>query len=370
MSTCSCPGPRTSSTCPPIRTFGRVLNHQTPVFPTGSITKRATIRSTGWADGKKGDYDKSIADYTEAIRLNPKDGALYRGGLGLRGEGRIRPGDCRLHPGHPAGSEGCPGVLRPRLGPPDQRRHDQAIADYTEAIRLNPKDSLAYCGRGLAYGKKVDIDKSIADYTEAIRLNDKSIADYTEAIRLNPRYARAFRGRGWAYWQRGDYNREIADYTEAIRLNPKDGASLPDPWLGLRAEGRLRPADCRLHGGHPAESERWRQSYRIRGWAYGQKGDYDQQIADCTEAIRLNERDYLAYQHRGWAYRQKDISAAALAKIMQATSPRPGPASGRAYGLLLGTMALVLLVLGIITAGTVGYWWRRKRRQKLGTVAR
>ena len=50
---------------------------------------------------------------------------------------------------------------------------EKAIADYTEAIRLDPKDAKAYYNRGVAYGEKGERDKAIADFTEAIRLNPK-----------------------------------------------------------------------------------------------------------------------------------------------------------------------------------------------------
>lgn len=49
----------------------------------------------------------------------------------------------------------------------------------------------------------------------------KAIADYTEAIRLNPEFADACFNRGNAYYGKGQYDDAIADYTEAIRLNPK-----------------------------------------------------------------------------------------------------------------------------------------------------
>jgi tetratricopeptide (TPR) repeat protein len=60
-----------------------------------------------------------------------------------------------------------------------------AIADFTEAIRLDPDYAAAYNKRGLAYhdGKK--------DY-------DRAIADYTQAIRLDPNYANAYNNRGLA----------------------------------------------------------------------------------------------------------------------------------------------------------------------------
>jgi tetratricopeptide (TPR) repeat protein len=48
------------------------------------------------------------------------------------------------------------------------------IADYNEAIRLDPKSALAFGNRGIAYGKKGDNDRALADFDEAIRLNPNS----------------------------------------------------------------------------------------------------------------------------------------------------------------------------------------------------
>jgi tetratricopeptide (TPR) repeat protein len=47
---------------------------------------------------------------------------------------------------------------------------DEAIAGYTEAIRLNPKGSEAYQTRGLAYLKKGDPAKAAADLAKAKEL--------------------------------------------------------------------------------------------------------------------------------------------------------------------------------------------------------
>jgi Flp pilus assembly protein TadD len=70
----------------------------------------------------------------------------------------------------------------------------------------SPHDAKAYAERGAAHLNKGDIDQAIADYTEAIR--------------LDPYDAEAYNGRGFAYGSKGEYDRAIADYTEAIRLNP------------------------------------------------------------------------------------------------------------------------------------------------------
>ena len=47
--------------------------------------------------------------------------------------------------------------------------------------------------------------------------------DYTEAVRLNPKDATAYRNRGVSYEKKGDYDKSISDYSEAIRVHPADG---------------------------------------------------------------------------------------------------------------------------------------------------
>lgn len=66
----------------------------------------------------KGEYDRAIDDYGEAIRLNPQFVAAFNYlGIAYASKGQ----------------------------------HDRAIADYDEAIRLDPKDAVSFCERGNAY---------------------------------------------------------------------------------------------------------------------------------------------------------------------------------------------------------------------------
>jgi tetratricopeptide (TPR) repeat protein len=85
-------------------------------------------------------------------------------------------------------------------------------AANTGPIPLN--NASAFSDRGVIYHEKGDYDRAIADYTEAIR--------------LDPKYSNAFYNRGYAYEKKGDYDRAIADYTEAIRLVPGNALAFCD----------------------------------------------------------------------------------------------------------------------------------------------
>jgi tetratricopeptide (TPR) repeat protein len=97
--------------------------------------------------------------------------------------------------------------------------YNSAIAEFTQAIRLNPNYAEAYFNRGEAYR-----------YRYALRYFsgndcDLAIADYTQAIRLIPSYAEAYYRRGDAYSEKGDDNQAIADYEVALRINPNHKAA-------------------------------------------------------------------------------------------------------------------------------------------------
>jgi tetratricopeptide (TPR) repeat protein len=48
--------------------------------------------------------------------------------------------------------------------------YDKAIADYSEALRINRDLTDAYTGRGLAYEGKAEVERAKADYRKALTL--------------------------------------------------------------------------------------------------------------------------------------------------------------------------------------------------------
>jgi len=72
----------------------------------------------------------------------------------------------------------------------ENKDYKGAISDYTEAIRINPKNATAYFWRGSAKSDLGDKYGAIADYTESIRLNPKNDVTYLK--------------RGLTKWSLGD----------------------------------------------------------------------------------------------------------------------------------------------------------------------
>ena len=182
---------------------------------------------------------------------------------------------------------------------------DRAIADYTDAIRIDPNNLGAYNSRGFAYDNKRDFDHAISDLDQAIRLApklaaayinrsiaysgksefNKALQDLDEADRLSPGNALVLSARGFAFKQRGDLDFAIRDLSEAIRLSPNSAGA-----------------------------------YSNRGDAYRQKGEIDRAIADLNEAIRLEPKLTPAFTARALAYEQKGDPGRAKADFKKALS--------------------------------------------------
>jgi Flp pilus assembly protein TadD len=180
--------------------------------------------------------------------------------------------------------------------------YNKAIATASEAMRLDPKSTLAFLNRGVAYMRKGD--------------NDRAIADFNEAIRLDPKFARAYNNRGLAYGQRSEVDRAISDYSEAIRLNPNNTM-----FFNNRGSAYLRKGDNnRAITDFNEEIQldpRSARAFNNRGFAYMRKGDNNRAIADFNEAIRLNPNAARAFCNRGIA-KQKIKDASGKADVVKA----------------------------------------------------
>ena len=172
------------------------------------------------------DYDKAIADYNAAIRLNKQDASAYRGRALCWNERRDFENALadaseaiRLEPEEPAAYR-TRGFTRNELS-----QYDEAIADLSHAIRIDPANSWAHNNRGVAWAGKSEIDRAIDEYNEALRLDPrnvmalsnrascwdikhqpkKAIEDFEQILKIDPQNSNARRKIGEVYVDAGNF---------------------------------------------------------------------------------------------------------------------------------------------------------------------
>ena len=134
-----------------------------------------------WGFIEKEDYESAISELTKAIEYSNEPGDHY-----LPVEFYVERGECYFK----------------------EFDYDKAIADFNEALKLDPK----YCR---ALSKR-------AGTNAYFQLYDEAIEDYTKLIELNPGNEHYYFERGYNYTDIGLYDKAIEDYKKVLELDPSN----------------------------------------------------------------------------------------------------------------------------------------------------
>jgi tetratricopeptide (TPR) repeat protein len=226
-----------------------------------------------------GNYQGALADYNQAIALDPKNSLAYYN----RGTLKYIKLDDPL----------------------------EALIDFNQAISLDPKNSLAYTSRGYLGNKYLEnVQGALADYNQAIALDPKyslayynrgllkyeelndvqgALADLNQAIALNPKYSLAYYNRGLLKYLKNDVREALADFNQVIVLDPKG----PDAYT---ARAVLK---------------------------YQHFNDAKGALKDFNQAIILNPGNLGSYYNRGDFHYSLGNKAAAIADFRQVVKLLP-----------------------------------------------
>jgi tetratricopeptide (TPR) repeat protein len=164
---------------------------------------------------------------------------------------------------------------------------EQALADYSSAIALDPRYALGWSNRAAVRLKRQEHDQAIADASEAIRLNSKlataynirgkartsrrefpeALDDLSRAIALNPQYAQAFHNRGIVRSKLQAYSQAVEDFSECLRLDAQFPGALTE-----------------------------------RGLVREKLGDFANAIDDYQAALKSNPKNLMACNNLAWLW--------------------------------------------------------------------
>jgi tetratricopeptide (TPR) repeat protein len=227
---------------------------------------------------ERSDHAGAVADYSEALRLDP-------GRLDII----MKRGQARL----------------------EVRDTDGAFADFDAALQADPQDAAAYRGRSAARLLRGDVAGAEADAAAALALQPcaeshgqcgavrqcsqdfaGAAAEYSRAIESNPRLFWAHLMRGNACYHMGNLGQTYTDYRRAFELGPRLAAS------------HILKIILREISASPAAA-----------------------LAACDEHLRQHPDDFLTYGRRGVALLLlgRDAEAQADLDAFRSRSPQDAP---------------------------------------------
>lgn len=223
------------------------------------------------------------------------------------------------------------------------RNYPAAIADYNEAIRLEPEESDAYHGRAQVYsilGRHYD---AIGDYNNLLRLArgqpsasiyynrgrsfirvrefSRALSDFDRALQLEPSQIFIRRNKAEAHFWLGQYDLALSEINASMRSSqiiPRDYVIRGSANLYLRnfdaAMSDLNRAiqeDGQSAGGYFYRAELHRVNRRYR-----------EAIIDYNAALRINPNYSSAFEGRGNAQNGLGNTTAAAADAQRAAEIR------------------------------------------------
>ncbi|MER5763658.1 tetratricopeptide repeat protein [Streptomyces sp. NPDC002082] len=188
----------------------------------------------------------------------------------------------------------------------------EALADYTQALDLDPRAVRASFGRALT--------RQLAGSNEA------AIADYTRTVELDPQDGMSLVNRGTLYRGSGRFEEALADFERALEIFPGDRRALVNRGTVHHEMARYEEAlaDFTRALAGQAGSDSWTLVNRAN--AFEALGRHEEAFADLSRAIELSPDDVWAFTSRALAHHRLGRHEEALADITRAAELRPDDA--------------------------------------------
>lgn len=224
----------------------------------------------------------------------------------------------------------------------EQGNLDQAIYDYTKAIKVYSKHAKAYYNRANSYVKQGNLSQAIDDYNKAVEINPqyteahynlgntyekqgnlpKAIESYTRALETNPKYSAAYCNRGNVYQTQGNFQQAIDDYNKAIEINPNFAGVYSNRGNVYQAQGQTDKAIADYNKAIELNPN-FAGFYANRGSIYQNQGNLKLAINDFNRAIDRNPDDSSLFYNRGLAYYGLEEYSKSLADYTTALNKNP-----------------------------------------------
>ena len=141
-----------------------------------------------------------------------------------------------------------------------ERRTDEAVGHYLQALAINPDFADAHVNLGNVYNMQGNFKDAVNQYLQALKLKpdyagvhynlgvifdkqgniDEAILHYSQAIRIKPDYEEAHFNLGVDLFQKKDFDGATANFKEVLRINPANALAKKNLAKTLYARDRVQ----------------------------------------------------------------------------------------------------------------------------------
>jgi tetratricopeptide (TPR) repeat protein len=277
----------------------------------------------GWINTRLSRLEEAIEEHKLAIRLDPENVYAYRG-LGYvyeLNDSLPKAVECYKRGKELAPSNEFRAVMCWFLGRAYMReeKHDEAVAEFSNAIDLRPSDPIFYMVMLRSYRDMGRGEEGLGIVKEAVREHpedaqflevlagsyvvlrrpNEAIAAYKEVIRLNPDLGDAYVGMGNAYMQLDSLDASVSNYRKARNLGTlyygyhELSRDIARAYL---AQGKWDDGVEEIQRGLQVRRDDWALLAWL-GVTYMCQGKYNEAIGELKEAIKVVPDNFSPYLH-------------------------------------------------------------------------
>jgi tetratricopeptide (TPR) repeat protein len=242
----------------------------------------------GLAKGGKNDFTGAVADFSEAIKIDPQFFKAYLNRI--RANVELRVPLAVISADYAKASELDPksAVLYQAVGGYCLQMNLNCKSEFAKLIELEPDNPYGYFGRAttaLTILDRREFPLTAADDIESAR---KAIADMNKSLEINPKSGAALNNLARLQFLLGEYDVASASAERALALDPK----------------------------------RW-SAFLLRGNARREKNEYEAALKDYAQAEALEPKADVIHFERALLYRKQRKDGEAMTALERALSLDP-----------------------------------------------
>jgi tetratricopeptide (TPR) repeat protein len=216
------------------------------------------------------------------------------------------------------------------------------VSLWTDTLKKSPHSSLAHCNWGLALFNQGCLDEAIAEFEEAVRIDpknsnacvcigfidvfrrqlDQAIVQFQRALEIDPKNGDAHCYMGIALYQLGRLDDGVEQFHEALAIDPDDASAHTNLGLALDQQGETEQAIAQFQAALEIDPNSVQAHYEF-GNALARRGRQDEAMEQFEKVVQIKPDHFEAHTNLGVILLHKGLFDQAIGQFKLALQLHP-----------------------------------------------